>query len=75
MLSIAINGNSERSGKKETAKSCPYMSIEELYMIKQVTGRVDTLIIYNSNNNDQIFEKVTEIKTSRETFLSDVIYN
>ena len=52
MLSAAINGNSERSGKKETAKSPPYMSIEELYMIKQVTGKVDTLIIYNSNNND-----------------------
>lgn len=44
-------------------------------MIKQVTGKVDSLIIYDSNNYDEAFEKITEIKTSKEISLSDEFYD
>lgn len=67
--------SSARSGKKETAAVSPHITIEELYMIKQVTGKVDTLIIYDSNNYDEMYEKITEIKTSRDINLSEEFYN
>ena len=66
--------SSARSGKKDTAVS-PHITIEELYMIKQVTGKVDTLIIYDSNNYDEMYEKITEIKTSKDINLSEEFYN